>query len=170
MLGDVWKELHMQIARELRRQVVAELNQLGPYMCVNLLHPLVKTLDFEDCEVNWPESESGHNLYRPAQLLAPSLSRDQARSLPSVLDGVFPILSVKAGDLDSIKINPLNAAEIHIDLVGVGSWDVKRLDPASGAKMMLCHTSVESIGCERVPVCQKSKSVAWDNPMKVALF
>jgi hypothetical protein len=62
----VGKELEMKFPRQLRRQLVAESHQLGPYVCVDLLHALVEAFDLEDSEVGWRKTQAGHFFNVPA--------------------------------------------------------------------------------------------------------
>lgn len=62
---------------------------------------------------------------------------------------LFPVFPVKVVDSDFGRWL-IKAANIDIDAVGVGAWDIKRFDAAGCTKVVLCDAGIECISCEAI--------------------
>src|ERR1700692_1775031 len=63
---------------------------------------------------------------------------------------VFPILAVEQVGLDGGKINAVQTTDIDVDLIGIRTRDVERMDTAARAKCVLRGAGVESISRQRI--------------------
>ena len=57
MFRDVGKKFQVQLARQLGRQLIAELHQLGTHVPIEELHSRAEAVDREDLEIARPESQ-----------------------------------------------------------------------------------------------------------------
>src|SRR6266446_10844375 len=69
-------------------------------------------------------------------------------SSPLFPKSLLPILSIEIRDFQAGEIDSFNAAEVHIDFVGVGSRNVKRRHAAGAAKVVFRCTCVESVSSQ----------------------
>src|SRR5262249_53442084 len=68
------------------------------------------------------------------------------------------------------QVNAFQAAHVHVDLVRVGTRDIKRRHATGRTKVMLRDTGVEAIGGKGVRGGQQVKRFTRDEPMNVALL
>ena len=68
-------------------------------------------------------------------------------------------------DIDTVK-----AARIDIDLIGVGTRNIKRMNAASGAKSVLRDTGIESIGRQRILAADQLERFRRHDEMKKTFF
>src|SRR5271154_6954827 len=82
----------------------------------------------------------------------------------------FPVTSIKALQRNCGQVEAFDAARVDVDLIGIGARYIERRHPASRAKVVLRHVSIESVNGEIVPRCEQAEFIARDDPMKIALL
>src|SRR5205807_8384622 len=68
-------------------------------------------------------------------------------------------------DIDAVK-----ATHIDVDLIGIGTRNVKRMNAASSAKSVLRDTGIKSIGRQRILAADQLECFRRHDEMKKAFF
>src|SRR5208282_3135339 len=85
-------------------------------------------------------------------------------------DRVLPVLAIKQKRLDRREIDTVEAADVDVDLIGIGARDVEGVDAAGRAESMLCRAGVEPIGRQRIGAAEKLKGLARHDQMQKTLL
>ncbi len=60
-------------------------------------------------------------------------------------DRLLPVSSVERTQFELFEIHALQASKIHVDLIRIGTRDIKRVYAAMSAELVLGNTSIESV-------------------------
>src|SRR5688500_11864982 len=85
-------------------------------------------------------------------------------------DGLVPVPPVELVDRDRRRIDAVQAAYVHVDLVGVGTRHVEGVDPARAAERVARNTGVEGVGRELVLAGDELEPVRRDDPVEDPLL
>jgi len=83
---------------------------------------------------------------------------------------MLPVPAVERQHFERAQIDPVEAADIDVDFVGIRARHVERMNAASRAKGMFCRAGVEPIGGERVLAADKLELLRRHNQMQKAFF
>ncbi len=83
---------------------------------------------------------------------------------------MLPVPAVERVRLDRREIDALEAADVDVDLIGVGARDVEGVDAACGAERVLRRAGVKPIGRQRIGAAEKLEGVARHDQMQEALL
>ena len=83
---------------------------------------------------------------------------------------VLPIPAVERARRDRGKVDAVEAAHVHVDLVRVGARYVERMDPAGGAEGMLRRAGVERVGRQRFGAADKLELFRRHDQVQKALL
>src|SRR5216683_1579635 len=82
----------------------------------------------------------------------------------------LPVTPIERNHLERGRINSLDTAQVHVDLIRVGARNVERRDAARLAEMMLRDARVERVGRQLFPGCQQAEAFAGYDPMEISLL
>src|SRR5690349_897657 len=63
-------------------------------------------------------------------------------------------------------IHVVQTTHIHVDLIGVGAWNIKRMNAAGGAKGVLGDASVEAIRRQRILAAKELEGIRRHDEME----
>src|SRR5579883_461471 len=86
------------------------------------------------------------------------------------LDRLLLVATVEMLDPQPARFDAFDAAQIHIDLIRIGTRDVERRHAASPTEVMPRHAGIEAINRELLPGRQQSKALARDDPVDITLL
>src|SRR5579864_6998185 len=82
----------------------------------------------------------------------------------------LPVTSIEKNHFERGRVDSLDAAQVHIDLIRVGARNVERRNAARLAEMMLRDARVKTIGRQLFPGCQQAEAFARHDPMEISLL
>ena len=86
------------------------------------------------------------------------------------LNCFFPVKTVEPRWVDLVEIHPVEAAHIDVDFVRVGARDVKGMDSAVAAEVMLGHAGVELVRRKVFRAAHELELVTRNDQVKEALL
>jgi len=84
------------------------------------------------------------------------------------MDILFPVRAIEGFFLHRANCLRVQTVGIDADAVRVGTWNIKGLDPAMAAKIMLCNACIKRIGRNRLLAAKQSEIVFADDQVQVA--
>src|SRR4029077_12596733 len=84
-------------------------------------------------------------------------------------DALLPLPAIEALHVERRHVDTLDAADVHVDPVGMRARDVETRDPAVPTEVMLRGHRPEAIGREIVRAGEESKALTRDDVMEIAL-
>src|SRR6202043_2236587 len=83
---------------------------------------------------------------------------------------IFPVAAIEMANGECCEIDTVKATHIDIDLVGIGTRNVKRMNAARSAKSVLRDSGIESIGCQRILPADQLECFQRHDEMQKAFF
>src|SRR5581483_11096266 len=92
-----------------------------------------------------------------------------ARSHVERVDALLPVSSVEPHDREPVERDVVEAADVHVDAIGMRAGNVEARNAARAAEMMLCDAGAEAIRRERIRARHEPERLLRDDVVQVAL-
>jgi hypothetical protein len=83
---------------------------------------------------------------------------------------VFPMATVEMTNRERGNIHIVQATHIHVDLIRIGTRNVKWMNAAHGAKSVLGDAGIESVGRQRILAAEELECIRRHDEMEKPFF